>query len=348
MDPAQLIPTPDTIPVAWPWLKVLLMPVFMVHLLFMNALLGSTIIGWAQCRRRPGPGLDQARRISRHLPFYMAFTINFGVAALLFMQVMFGQFFYTSSILMALWWLSALALVLAAYAAAYWIEFRFQALGRLRSLVWSAMAAGLLLVALIFTNNMTLMLDPPSWPRYFEHPGGTLWHWDDPTLLPRYLHFVTASVAVAGLVLAVVNRKGTAQRTAHYLQWFTMATALQIVWGGWFFVTVPTAVRLALTGGDVRATAFFAAALAGFLLALGCGIRQRLWPAVGATLLTIAAMVLVRDALRTICLAPYFSVAKLAVRPQYTPLLVFGLFAAAGLAAVLYLARLYGKGVRVP
>ena len=123
MNPAQFIPTPDTLPVTWPWFKALLIPCFMVHLLFMNALLGTAVLGWVHVLAPRGR--ETAGTISRKLPFYAAFTINFGVAALLFMQVLYGHLFYTSSILMAVWWLSALALLAAAYGAAYWIEFRF-------------------------------------------------------------------------------------------------------------------------------------------------------------------------------------------------------------------------------
>ena len=99
MDPASLIPTPDALPLAWPWLKAMLIPCFVAHLLFMNALVGSSLIGWVQTWRPEGPGQEAVRGIAGRIPFYMAFAINFGVAALLFLQVLYGNFFYTSSIL---------------------------------------------------------------------------------------------------------------------------------------------------------------------------------------------------------------------------------------------------------
>jgi hypothetical protein len=341
MEPRQLIPAAETISVAWPWFKALLIPCFAVHLIFMNALLGTAVIGWVHLLRFRTPGLETPRGIGRRLPFFMAFTINFGVAALLFMQVLYGHLFYTSSILMAVWWLSALALVLMVYGAAYWIDFKFDGLGRGRILIWTVMVAGLLLVGFTFASNMTLMLDPGSWGRYFQDPSGKLWHWDDPTLPPRYLHFVTASVAVGGLVLAVVNRNRPAEDKAGFMQWFTAATALQAIIGGWFFIALPAPVRQALMGGDTQASVLFGLALLGFLLTLAFGIKQLIWPSAGAVLFTVLTMVLVRDAVRTLYLAPYFSVEQLAVRPQYSPLLVFGIFVVLGIAAVGYLVRLY-------
>jgi hypothetical protein len=344
MDPAQLIPAPDTIPVAWPWLKGLLLPCFAVHLLFMNALLGTAVIGWAHALRPGGRGLDAARSVSGKLPFFMAFTINFGVAALLFLQVLFGHFLYASSILMARWWLSILALVLAAYGVAYWIDIKFDGLGSLRSLIWTFMVVALLLVGFVFVNNLTLLQDPGAWPRYFQAPAGMLWHTGDPALVPRYLHFVTASVAVGGLVMALLRRNRPAASRAAYMQWFAAATALQLFIGAWFFTSLPAAVRRALMGGDTPAAVLFAVALLGVLLALVFGIRQRLGPAVAATLFTVGAMVLLRDTVRAICLAPFFTIDRLVVHPQYSPMAVFGLFLVLGLAAVGYMVRLYLKG----
>ena len=343
MEPATLIPDADAIPAAWPWFKALLIPCFAVHLLFMNALLGSAVIGWVQSLRPRASEPETLRRIGKHLTFTMAFTINFGVAALLFMQVLYGHLFYTSSILMAVWWLSSLALVLTGYAAAYWIDLRCDGPAGGRSLIWTLMVAVLLLVGFVFVNNITMMQDPASWPRYLEAPGGTLLHLEDPTLIPRYLHFVIASVAVGGLVLAVVNRHRSPERAAEFMRWFAAATALQFIIGGWFFIMLPSGVRLSLMGADTQATALFAAALAAVLVSLVFGIKQRIWPSAGATAMTVLTMVLVRDKVRSVYLAPFFSVRDLTAQPQLSPLLVFGLFLILGVVAVSYMLRLYLK-----
>jgi hypothetical protein len=342
MEPASLIPTADTLPVAWPWLKAFLIPCFVVHLLFMNALVGTGVIGWAHALRSNAPSQSAAGGIGKKLPFFMAFAINFGVAALLFLQVLYGHLFYTSSILMAVFWLSALLLILAAYTAAYWIDFRSPASSSIRRLVWTVMVAALLMVAFIFVNNLTLMQDPGAWAGYFRNPHGTLWHRNDPSLIPRYLHFMTASVAVGGLVLALLNQHRGVD-PAGYMNWFTAATAIQLIVGGWFFLSLTPAVRLALMGGNPIITGLFWAALIGVSAALACGLKQWVRSAAAAVLITVTAMVLVRDSVRTLYLAPYFSIEKLSVHPQYSPLVVFGLFVGLGIVAVTYLVRLYGQ-----
>jgi hypothetical protein len=345
MDPNILIPSPDALPVAWPWFKALLIPVFTIHLIFMNALLGTAIIGWIDSLRSAKPEAGMSRTISQKLPFFMAFAINFGVAALLFMQVLYGHLFYASSILMAVWWMAGLILVLVAYASAYWLDFRFDPLAGLRSVIFSVLVLCLLMVALIFVHNLTLMMDPPSWPRYFSKPGGTLLHWEDPALIPRYLHFVTASVAVGGLLLALIHRKETPDKAACGMQWFTGATAVQFVIGGWFFLALPQSIRLDFMGGDRWATTVFAVALTGVLLALYFGIKKMIRPAAWTIGFTILGMVLVRDAVRSAYLKPYFSVEQMPAASEFSPMIVFGLFVVAGVIAVAYMLRLWKGAV---
>jgi hypothetical protein len=311
----------------------------------MNALLGSGIIGWIDAMRSAKQGSGLARTISRKLPFYMALAINFGVAALLFMQVLYGHLFYTSSILMAVWWMGALGLVLVAYILIYWLDFRFDGPGALRIGIYTLVVFCLLAVAFVFVNNVTLMADPPSWPRYFSNPGGTLWHWGDPTLIPRYLHFVTASMAVGGLALALLQRKSAPDKAACGMKWFTAATAAQLVIGGWFFIALPPSMRIDFLGGDRWATGVLAVAMLGVWSALYFGIKRKILPAAWAAGVTILGMILVRDAVRSAYLHPYFSVQQLTAHSEFSPLVVFVLFVLLAITAILYMLKLWKGAV---
>jgi hypothetical protein len=88
MDVAALIPTADTLPVPWGWFQFLLLLTFLLHLLFMNAMLGSAIIGLVSELRKPSEPPPLARDLAGSLPFLIAFAVNFGVAPLLFLQVL--------------------------------------------------------------------------------------------------------------------------------------------------------------------------------------------------------------------------------------------------------------------
>jgi len=86
----DLIPAADAIPVDWRWLYLFLVLTFVLHILFMNAMLGSAIMAFVGDLRRKNTG--SSKDISAKLPYAIAFTVNLGVAPLLFLQALYGQF----------------------------------------------------------------------------------------------------------------------------------------------------------------------------------------------------------------------------------------------------------------
>ena len=68
MDPLLLIPKPDAIPVHWGWFYVLLMLTFVLHLLFMNAMLGCGLIALVKSFKQPNEEDPSEKDISVKLP----------------------------------------------------------------------------------------------------------------------------------------------------------------------------------------------------------------------------------------------------------------------------------------
>ena len=172
MDPTRLIPTPDTIPVAWGWFDLLLIATFILHLLVMNFMLGGGLISVLNMFRPQSQNQLLNKEISVKWPFTIAFAVNLGVAPLLFIQVIYGHFIYTSSILMAVWWLSVIILLILAYYGAYIYDFKFDRLKTLKAPLLLVVVVLMLYIAFFFTNNMTLMLQPERWQAYFQNTGG--------------------------------------------------------------------------------------------------------------------------------------------------------------------------------
>lgn len=346
MDPSSLIPAADPILVPWGWFKVLLILTFIGHILLMNAMLGTALIGFAGgifSRTDRGRTLME-KDISKKLTIIIAFTINFGVAPLLFLQVLYGQFLYVSSQLIAVWWLAVVLLLIAAYYGAYYYKFEFERITQ-TTRTWLMGGAGilLLLVAFVFVNNMTLMLTPENWPAYFENPHGTLLNLSDPTLFPRYLHFVTASVAMGGLFIAIVwslspkkDHPLARQNIERGLRWFVYATLVQIVIGFWFQMSLPREIMLLFMGKSSLHTGLFMVSLILVVGTLFLGIKQRVWPTTACAVLLVALMILMRDLVRTAYLDPHFKLSQLEVLGQYSPLLAFLIALGIGLGLVGY------------
>ncbi len=330
MNPADLIPTADAIPVPWGWFQVLLIATFTIHLLFMNAMVGGGIIALAG-HIKGNPSSEPVRRdLSGRLTIIIALAVNFGVAPLLFLQALYGQFIYVSSQLMAVYWLSVIGILILAYYGAYLYKFKYDVLMDKRVPLLGVTVVLLLAIAFFFTNNMTLMLRPEAWIRYFENPQGTILNLSDPTLIPRYLHFMTASVAVGGLFIALVwtyrENRGTPGAREHIdqgMRWFTHATLLQIVIGFWFQMSLPREIMLLFMGKSPVHTGLFLVALALVVAVLLLGIHRKVRLTAGATLALVLLMVVMRDLVRAAYLSPYYTPSDLAVTGQYSPLAVF-------------------------
>ena len=348
MDPAALIPTPDTIPVAWGWFQFLLMLTFVLHLLLMNAMLGGAMIALTTHTLNPEGSPVICRQMAHKLTYLIAFAVNFGVAPLLFLQVLYGHFFYTSSVLMARHWLTIIGLLILAYYSAYIYHLKYKALGAGRVRVLWLVVTPLLVIGFLFTNNMTMMLNPEVWPQYFSQPNGTLLNLKEPTLLPRYLHFLVASLAIGGLFIALLNHfgqednTGAERRIATGLNWFCGATVVQLGVGTLFLFSLPAHIRQPFLGGEALPTALLAIALAIALAAIILGIRRKLWPTVAAAVSLVVLMALIRDLVRRAYLAPYFKPADLTVaqQSQYDLLVLFFVLLVITIGVVIYLLRL--------
>ena len=217
--------------------------------------------------------------IAKKLPVFLPATITLGIAPLLFVQVLYGQFFYTSSIIMAWPWFFVLVLLTLAYYGFYYVSFHS---GKQPGRAGIVMLFSVILVCLIgfvYSNNLTLSLVPSRWgAKYFANPSG--WHLNlsEPTLIPRFLHFFIAAVAVGGLLLvfvALANWNRDHEYARQLLQFggraFMYATMAQFLVGVWFLVSLPREMLMLFTGNNLLATALllvgvFSASVAIFMM----------------------------------------------------------------------------------
>jgi len=340
MDWRSLIPTPDSIPAPWWVFEALGVVTFTIHLLFMNVALGGTLMLLAS-RLRGGDWLAEAGfhgAAVKKIPSMIALAVNFGVAPLLFVQVLYGHLMYSSSVLMGVYWLLVIPLLILAYYCAY-IYARRHAVAAL-----AASAVVLLYIAFMQVNNMTLMLQPEKWTAYFEDRGGTLLNLGDATLIPRYLHFVTAAVAVAGLFSSVIwawrekqGAEGAGDHVRSGLRVFAHASAVEILIGFWWLVALPRDVMMAFMGGNLLYTVVLMVGIGLGVAAMVTAFMGKLAPTAGLLLGTLVVMVINRAFLRAAYVGRFFSVDGLEVVPQYGVLALFLIVFAVGLAAVRYI-----------
>ena len=353
MNPFDLIPIPDPIPAPGMLFRVLLDGFFMIHILLINVMIGTAVIALISSLKEK-KSVSLQKDVSRKLPVVVALAVNMGVAPLLFLQLLYGQFIYVSSTLMAVFWISTIGLIIIAYTNIYYHKLRFDALsvGSRRFFLASAVLL-FLLIGFILSNNMTLMLNPPSWFSYFNRPDGFLLNLGDPALLPRYLHFMTASVAIGGLFIAIVwtlkQKNGSMENATagnilidadeniqRGMRWFTGATLAQILVGFWFQMSLPKTVMYLFMGNSPLHTTVFIIALGLAIQTVYYGIKSWVWPATASVALLVAVMILMRDLVRTAYLHPYFNIGDLTVVQENGPMIMFFMSLAVVSAAIFY------------
>ena len=342
---SNLIPVLDPNPLPAPYwvFKLLLIVTFFLHILAMNFLLGGAVLAlvskWRL--RKQVNGNRIFFDIAKKLPVFLPATITLGIAPLLFVQVLYGQFFYTSSIIMAWPWFFVLVLLTVAYYGFYYVSFHS---GKQPGRAGIVMLFSVILVCLIgfvYSNNLTLSLVPSRWgAKYFANPSG--WHLNlsEPTLIPRFLHFFIAAIAVGGLLLVFVslaNWNRDHEYARQLLRFggraFMYATMAQFLVGVWFLVSLPREMLMLFTGNNLLATALlmvgvFSASVAIFLMSYAVrkeNIRIAAYYVPGFIAVVILTMCVMRDILRDAYLKPYYHPERFVVHTQWS---VFPLFLA--------------------
>ncbi len=338
-------PDPIALPAAVWLLKFLLVFTFVLHLFFMNVVLGGGIVWlWANWRgRRLSHHTALAHAIGRMMPVTTAFAITTGVAPLLFTQLLYGQLFYTSSVLMAWPWLAVVALLLAGYYANYGIFASRPATFRA---LWLGVVSAVLFagIGFLFTNNMTLMLRPEQHaPMYLASDAGLHTNTADAWVWPRFVHMFVGSLAFTGLVVAWAARarsrfdRASAAWVGRYgTRLFMGATLVEFVVGVGFFLSLPRPVKDVFLSGRTPDALVLATGV-GFALAAIAIVRRSLLVGSAAAIVAIADMAVVRHRVRAILLEPYFQPESLPVVPQTAVFVLFALLLLAGLGIVAWM-----------
>lgn len=337
----SIIPSPETIPVHWFWFQVLLVITFVLHLILMNLMLGgSLLVLWDNVIKKRKPVGES------NLPILVALTINLGVPPLLFVQVLYGHLFYSSSVIMAVPWILVIPILILAYYGSYVycknIE-RAPAWSRIGIIISSLF---LLYVGFMLVNNSTLALNPGRWDVQLDRPGGLNLNLGEPSLWPRYLHFVLAALSVAALGLALYARyvvKDEEERNSIMklnLRRFAWFTVIQFGIGIWFWLSNPREVWMTFMGGSVIATILM---MLGLLLTASM-IITALRSKLNATLIHLAVviviMVIMREYMRAAWLNNVFSPASLETTGKVSSFIAFLLVFIAGIYMLYYMYRL--------
>lgn len=365
---SAFFPSPDPIPGPRGWFEALSFLTFTAHILFMNTVLGTLLITFFRSLVPSGTGGPSAEAGTGSpspppimtppgnatlfesigmLPKALAITVNLGVAPLLFVQVGYGQFFYSSAIIQGMWWLGLMLLVMMAYYGLY--LYPTQQNKGTRTFILGLCTAMLLITALIQTTNAALVLNPEVWPDWLPDRGSALFLTGVGIVIPRLLHTILATFAVGGLFMAIQGemrrKKGLPDQAAvisEGLTWFKHATLGQFVVGSWYFLSLTAPQQRILMESPVS-HALYACIFAGIFLSLWFASQNQTWRTTISAVLVISLMIAVRAFLRNVTL-----LSKGAPSPQEfttapSVFAVFGLSLVGSLLVIIWMLRLAQK-----
>ena len=319
------LPIPRDFPLPMPAsavdLQVLIVVLFLAHLLFVNLMVGGALLTLAyEVRGLWRPRYDTlARKIATTVTVNKSLAVVLGVGPLLVMNALYGLWFYSANALTGRAWLLIVPLVIAAFLLLYAHKYSWDLLAEHKGLHLAMGGAAVLLlmsVPLVFLANINLMLFPERWLEVEGFLSTLLLA----NVVPRYLHFVLASLAVTALFLAAwLCRRGFDFEQAlpeldrceirrQLLAVAFGATGLQLVAGPLVLLTLPPHGLSWLMIGNIAIGVVLA------LIALGVLWREmrssevlsaRYWIVVGALACTVGFMLLGRHVYREGAIAPH-------------------------------------------
>jgi cytochrome c len=199
------------LPLSRDLLAFLLVVFFIVHIAFVNLMIGGSILTvFFEALGRKWPRYDAlSRQIALTVTVNKSMAVVMGIGPLLCINLLYTLPFYTANALTGHAWLLIVPLVMIAFLLTYWHKYTWDTWigpSKLRHILLGGFAAFLLLcIPIIFLANINLMLFPDQWSKV----RGFFSSLSIGNVYPRLFHFLMASVAITALFLAGwFGRKG--------------------------------------------------------------------------------------------------------------------------------------------
>lgn len=337
---SELIPAANPLGLAAPVELLLALKVcgFFLHLVFMNLWVAGLPTALVLLRFKPGV----AERLFHALPFFMAFGINAGIVPLLFLQVLYPQFFYPATILQGWFWVAVIPLLVIAYYAVYLASFN-------KFRIAAALVATLFLsiIGLMFSSAMTLTANPQEWPKIFMDSarggavhGGYLYF--NLEVLLRFLLVVGMSFGTLAAYFALVTewfaRDASYQADLRPLVLLYLLGAL--VYGGagavygWSIMERMPPLGSGIAGASMLAGALLAVAY------LRRPTRAKASLLAAAQLVVLGANAIVRQSVQFSELLPYYDPHQAPVRGEWGSVALFLASLLIGIGVVAWIGKL--------
>jgi len=344
-DILRIIPDPDALPVSILPLLILLNLTYFLHLISTGVMFGiSAQIGIMFFKgKKDTQWKTMTGTMTKILPFTIAFAVNLGVAPLLFLQVLYANFFYTAAIVVAIPWILLMPVLIISYYSVYWLVFKKNPVRKIRAILILLPTFLFAAIAFLLVNINTLMLVPERWQMYFKSMNGFNLNLSEVTLWPRYLLYIFLFLAIGGSFTALFytfnKTKAESQQGFHFgsiiSAGFSLISIPALIL---FLLMLPKEIQTNLFKGDVLWLILIVLCISGLLIAGLLGYFRRIRSAAIMQVISLLIFVLIRNQIRIFYLKPFQQ--KLAVisqNPQYGVMILFAIVFILGLTLMIWI-----------
>jgi hypothetical protein len=292
-----------------------------LHFAAMNFMFGGLIIIlWGKFTDRWNNPVVQ--KFIRFFPAAMAATITFGVAPLLFVQLVYHRQIYSASIISGWFWLLVVPVLVVTYYLLYSASFNSDKPDNHYKWKLHLAFVGMLYVSYIFSSVFSMAERPDLMKAlYAERQDGLVLNPELGDYIVRWLHMLSGAITVGGFFVGFVGRKNEEAYKIGKL-FFLWGMVIASVLGFIYLVTLGENILPLMRSPAIWALTF------GIILSAGSlhffFKKKFLFSAlmVGVSLIT---MVYTRHELRLIRLVEHYDPSTMTVNPQWS---VFALFIA--------------------
>jgi len=311
-----------------------------IHFVAMNFILGGVIImlfgKFGDRWQHP-----VVQRFVKLFPNAMAATITFGVAPLLFLQLVFAKQIYAASIVSGWFWLLIVAAAIIVYYLLYGSAFSAGG-GVVKTYLWIALL-GMVYISFIYSSVFSLAERPDLYRSlYAGNQSGLIINTDIGFYIFRWLHMLLGAITVGGFFVGLVG-KDNEQAFATGKTFYLWGMAAAMIMGLVYLFTmgeylVPFMRSLAVW--------WLLAAIVLSLVSLHFFFKKKFIYAGAMLLVSMIGMVVIRHDVRLLRLEGAFDPATLPVAPQWSVFIVFLVCFLMAAGLVWYMLQLFttGKG----
>lgn len=281
---------------------------------------------------------EVVQKFVKLFPNAMAATVSFGVAPLLFVQLVYHRQVYAASIVSGWFWLLIIPAVIFAYLFLYGASFKLNKTPQKTGskLIWALLAV--LYVSFVYSSVFSLTERPDLYMSlYASNQSGWVLNPDVTSYIFRWLHMILGAVTVGGFFVGLIGRNND-QAFAVGKQFFLWGMVAASAFGIVYLLTLVDIMK-----PFMRSPGIWILTLA-ILLAFGSlhfFFKKKMMISGLMVFLSLIGMVITRHIVRLLYLNGHLDPSTIPIKPQWGIFIVFLIFFVIALALIYWMLKIF-------